>query len=138
MAKFMKEIPNDLIKELEKLNKDTHQMLGKMTNKGASIVKEAVISNLPNELRNSNFAKNVKVTRTYDTPSDNGVNTKVYISGYFTNKNGKSTPAPLVANLFEYGRSTSPFPKKPFFRKSFNKGKIEKAMLEVQKEFIDE
>ena len=50
----------------------------------------------------------------------------------------QSVPAPLVANVFEYGRSTSEFPKQPFMRKSFNKAAITKAMEAAQKKFIPE
>ena len=60
------------------------------------------------------------------------------ISGYFTNKDGKTTPAPLVANMFEYGSRSRKYPKKPFFRSSFNKSQIEKAMLKVQEKYIKE
>jgi hypothetical protein len=58
------------------------------------------------------------------------------IVGYFTNKDGDTTPAPLVANMFEYGSSSRKYPKQPFFRQSFNKGQIEKAMLRVQDKYI--
>ena len=61
-------------------------------------------------------------------------NTKVGFYGYFENDEGKKVPAPLVANVFEYGRSGLPFPKHPFLRKSFKKSEIEQAMLKVQKE----
>ena len=58
--------------------------------------------------------------------------------GYFTNEDGKQTPAPLVANMFEYGSKDRKYPKHPFFRKSFRKAQIEKAMLDVQKKYIKE
>jgi hypothetical protein len=74
----------------------------------------------------------IKTTKTYKTPSDGGINTKVIISGYFNNSKGVRTPAPLVANIFEYG--STKFTKKPFFRKSFKKKEIEEAMMKAQKE----
>ena len=74
---------------------------------------------------------NIGITRVYKTPSDGGINTKVRISGYFVNHNGVRTPAPLVANVFEYG--STKFQKKPFFRRSFRKKQIEKAMMDAQK-----
>lgn len=138
MADFVTELPNDLIKEFEKLDKNVPTMLKKMTRAGATVVRENVIRNLPGKLSKSDFANNIKLSRDYRTPSDGGYNTKVIISGYFINRNGKTTPAPLVANLFEYGRSTAPFPKQPFFRKSFRKSNVEKAMLDAQKEYINE
>ena len=70
----------------------------------------------------------------YKTPSDDGINTKVAFYGYFTDEDGRKKAAPLVANVFEYGRSGLPFPKHPFLRKSFRKSDIEQAMLKAQKE----
>ena len=57
-------------------------------------------------------------------------------SCYFINENGEKIPAPLVANVTEYGRSNSPYPKKPFLRRSFKKSEIEKAMQAVQDKYI--
>ena len=75
----------------------------------------------------------LKITKIYKTPSDGGINTKVGFYGYFINENGIETPAPLVANVFEYG--SSKFTKKPFFRRAFKKAQIEQAMLEAQKQY---
>lgn len=76
---------------------------------------------------------NLIITKVFKTPTDDGINCKVMFSGYFVNENGVRTPAPLVANVYEYGRSNAPFPKQPFLRKSFNKGQIEAAMLQAQR-----
>ena len=104
-----------------------------MTQAGAEVVYKNVISSLPEALKSSGFTKNVKLSRVYRTPSDDGINTKVMITGYFKNKEGKKTPAPLVANMFEYGSDKKNYPKQPFFRKSFKKSHIMKAMEEAQK-----
>jgi hypothetical protein len=63
---------------------------------------------------------------------------KVGFAGYFKNENGEAVPAPLVANVFEYGRSGEPFPKQPFIRKSFKKSAIQKAMEKEQKKYLPE
>lgn len=150
MARFKAELPNDIIKQFEGLEKNTHKMLGEMTRAGAEVALNQVKATAPH-----NLGKYAKLTRVYDTPSDGAVNTKVYFSGYlpftpprtkFIRGNGgrnnkiyttdKGIPADFLANVFEYGRSTSPFPKQPFFRRSFNKKKIEKAMLSVQEKYI--
>ena len=150
MARFKAELPNDIIKQVESLEKNTHKMLGEMTRAGAETVLSQVKATAPVGL-----GKYAKLTRTYDTPSDGAVNTKVYFSGYlpftpprtkFIRGNGgrnnriyttsKGIPVDFLANVFEYGRSTSPFPKKPFFRRAFNKGKITKAMQSVQDKYI--
>ena len=145
MAKFNLELPTELIKDIEKLNNNAEDIFGEMTRAGAAVVVKNLENNAPSNLR-----PYIKMTRTYKTPSDNGINTKAYISGYmpFSNPNreyfsraggngksystNKGVPADFIAQLYEYGRSTAPFPKKPFLRKSFKKDEIEKAMLKVQ------
>ena len=134
MARFDVELPNDLIKQFENLDKNTEEMMGRMTQAGAGVVKQNVLSNIPKSLRKSNIMKCLKTTRIYKTPSDDGINTKVAFYGYFKNKRGIETPAPLVANIFEHGTST--VQKQPFMRKSFKKTEIEKAMLTAQERYI--
>lgn len=136
MAKFNAELPNDIIKQIEGIEKNTEKMLAEMTEAGASIVLSNIKSNVPNSWYSSNIMKCLKVTRTYKTPSDDGVNTKVAFYGYFINRNNERIPAPLVANVTEYGRSNSPYPKRPFLRRSFKKAQIEKAMQSVQDKYI--
>lgn len=130
------ELPLDLMKEIEGLDKNTEKMLGEMTEAGAKVVYEAVKGNLPTSIATSNMVNCLQITKTFKTPSDDGINTKVAFYGYFLNQKGVLTPAPLVANVFEYG-STKVL-KQPFMRRSFSKAKITKAMLEVQKKYIKE
>ena len=111
-------------------------MLQDMTKAGAKVVLKNIKANVPNSFHGSNIMKCLKVTKSYETPSDDGINTKVAFYGYFENKQGKRVPAPLVCNVFEYGRSNRQ--KRPFLRKSFNNAEIEKAMLQVQKKYIEE
>lgn len=135
MASFKGELPTELIEMFTALELNTEGMLSDMVSAGAEVVKTNVTAKMPRE-----FAKvlnnNIKVSRVYKTPTDDGINRQVVIAGYFVNERGVVTPAPLVANLFEYGRSSSPYPKKPFFRASFNKAQIEKAMLEAQEKHM--
>ena len=105
-----------------------------MTKEAAQVVLNNVKANMPITLMKALNRSNVKLTRTYRTPSDDGINTKIVIAGYFTNEDGKKTPAPLVANMFEYGSSVRKYPVHPFFRKSFNKAQIENTMKKAQKE----
>jgi hypothetical protein len=95
-------------------------------------------SNAPAGMKSSPIMNCLCTTRPYEAPSDDSINVKVGFAGYFTNENGVKTPAPLVANIFEYGRSNEPFPKQPFMRKSFNKAAITKAMEAAQKRYIPE
>lgn len=127
------ELPIEVMKEFEKIYGETDDILAEMTKAGAEEVARRVSANLPPSLKKSkNFPKRPKVTRSYKTPSDEGINTKVGFYGYFINHLGKRTPVPLVANIFEHG--TSKVQKQPFFRKSFNKPAITKVMLAKQKE----
>lgn len=130
MARFEMQLPNDIIKELEYINNNADNIFGQMTKAGAEVVLQNVKTNIPKGLLESNIMQCLIITKIYKTPTDNGINTKVGFYGYFINEDGVETPAPLVANVFEYG--SSKFTKKPFFRKSFKKSQIEKAMLDAQ------
>ena len=134
MAKFNMELPDDVIKDFKKIYDNTDEIFGKMTEAGAKVAMSNIRANLPAGVRNSAMMGCLKMTKTYKTPSDDGINTKVGFYGYFINENGERVPAPLVANVFEYGRSNAPFPKQPFLRKSFAKGQIERAMIAAQKQ----
>lgn len=137
MAQFSVELPNDILRDIEKLDKDTQKMLEEMTEAGAKVVLSNIRSSVPASWYTSGIMKCLKITKPYKTPSDGGVNTKVAFYGYFINRNNEKIPAPLVANVTEYGRSNSPYPKKPFLRRSFKKAQIEKAMQDVQKKYIE-
>ena len=133
MAKFTFNIDESVLKDISYIDKQFENIFGGMTKAGAEVVYKNVISALPESLRSSGFSSHVKLSKVYRTPSDDGINTKVMITGYFKNKEGKKTPAPLVANMFEYGSSKRKYPKQPFFRKSFKRSQIMKSMEEAQK-----
>ena len=111
-------------------------MLEQMTEAGAQVVLSNIKSSVPSSWHSSNIMKCLKVTKSYKTPSDDGINTKVAFYGYFIDKSSRKKAAPLVANVTEYGRSNSPYPKKPFLRKSFKKAEITKAMQAIQDKYI--
>ena len=136
MARFESILPTDLIKQFETLELNTEKMVGEMVQAGAEVAEQNIISKMPRALYQGLGSDNIIVSRVYKTPSDDGINCQAMIVGYFTNKDGEKTPAPLVANMFEYGSSSRKYPKQPFFRQSFNKGQIEKAMLKVQEKYI--
>lgn len=133
MAKLVIDIDDSVLKDISYIDKQFDNIFGGMTKAGAEVVYKNVISALPESLRSSGFSSHVKLSKVYKTPSDDGINTKVMITGYFINKDGRKTPAPLVANMFEYGSDKRNYPKQPFFRKSFKKSQIMKAMEEAQK-----
>ena len=132
MASFSLELPKDIMDDFQKLYNSTDKIFGAMTQAGAEVALENVKANVPASFRSSKIMNCLMVTKTYKTPSDDGINNKVGFYGYFENEDGKITPAPLVANVFEYG--STKFQKQPFFRKSFRKEQIEKAMLKAQKD----
>lgn len=136
MASFEEQLPTELMEQFEFLDKNTETMLKEMTREGAKKVLANVKSNVPQSFRKSGIMRCLKLTRSYKTPSDDGINTKVAFYGYFNNEDGKRTPAPLVCNLFEYGRSNSPYPRHPFMRRSFVSSEIESAMRKVQDKYL--
>lgn len=133
MAKFQLELPTDVMRDVQKIHDNSEKIFGEMTKAGAKVVLSNMKAGVPKSFQSSNIMKCLKMTRTYKTPSDDGINTKVGFYGYFQNKKGQSVPAELVCNVFEYGRSNKPFKKHPFVRKAFKKGEIESAMLKAQK-----
>jgi hypothetical protein len=151
MAKFQMEIPDDLIKEFQRLNKGTDAMLGELTRAGAEAVAINVRENAPQKIK-----PYVKTSVTYKTPTDGGINTKVYISGYipfsnpnrkyFSRKGGngsvystdKGVPADFLAKVYEYGRSNAPFPKHQFWRRSWKTRIVELAMEKKARQMFKE
>lgn len=133
MAKFLMQLPTEILKDIEYINGNSDKIFGEMTQAGAKVTLGNINSSIPKSFVDSDIMNCLKITRVYKTPTDDGINTKVGFFGYFTNKNSIKTPAPLVANVFEYG--SSKFTKQPFFRRAFKKAQIEKAMLEAQKRF---
>ena len=134
MAKFELQLPSEIMQDFQRIHDNADKIFGEMTKAGAEVVEKNIIANVPQSIRKSKMMNCLRVTKTYKTPSDDGINTKVGFFGYFQNEDGKTVPAPLVANVFEYGRSNSPFPKQPFMRKSFKKSEIEQAMLKAQRD----
>ena len=133
MARFDAVLPDKVMKEFREVYDNTEEIFGEMVKAGAEVAEKNVLANLPDGIRNSPMMNNLIITKVFKTPTDDCINCKVMFSGYFENEHGVKTPAPLVANVFEYGRSNAPFPKQPFLRKSFNKAQIEAAMMQAQK-----
>ena len=83
---FKLELPTEIMKDIQKIYDNTDEILGEMTRAGAAVVEANMRSNAPQVLKDY-----VKVTRTYRTPSDGGINTKVIVKGYipFSDPNRK-------------------------------------------------
>lgn len=138
MASYRAELPRDLISQFQNLEANSPEMLGEMVKAGANVALSNIKAKMPQTLREGLTDNNIGLTRVYRTPSDDGINCEAMIFGYFKNRNGVETPAPLVANMFEYGSSKRNYPRQPFFRSSFNKSQITAAMLRVQEKYIKE
>ena len=127
MAKFQSELPYELMKVFEDLEKDCGKMFGEMCNAGAGVVYGNVRSNMHKAFKSTkSLEKGLKRTKVYETPSDDGINVHVGFYGYTED----GVPIPLIAQAREYGTSRGEA-KKPFFRKSFKKKDIEQAMQKV-------
>lgn len=135
MAGFTAELPNELIKNFAEASDNAEKMLGEMTRAGAEVVYGNVKSNMKSSFKTTtSLEKGLKITKTYKTKSDDGINTKVGFYGY----NDEGTPIPLIALAREYGTSRGE-KKKPFFRKAFRQeAQISSAMLNAQKRYIDD
>ena len=133
MAGFNVELPSGLISDLNKIVDNSEKMFGEMTRAGAEIVYKSVKSNMKGSFKTTrSLDKGLKITKTYRTLSDDGINTKVGFYGYTDD----GTPIPLIAMAREYGTSRGER-KKPFFRKAFKQeSAIRNAMMEVQKRYI--
>ena len=70
MAKFQMELPNQVIKDIQKIYDNSEEIFGEMTRAGADVVNHNIIANVPESIRNSEMMKCLKVTKTYKTPSD--------------------------------------------------------------------
>lgn len=140
MAKFNGELPHDLIKVFEDLETDAPIMMGEMCKAGAQVVYDRVVSNIRKVFkRPDTLLKGLKITKIYETPSDDGINVHVGFYGYdkesISEKYPQGKPIPLIALAREYGTKSGER-KRPFFRKSFKKKEIEEAMLRVQEKYI--
>lgn len=141
MARFKAELPADLMKVFEDLETNAPIMMGEMCQAGASVVYKKVVANLGKAFkRTDTLLKGLKITKVYQTPSDDGINVHIGFYGYDkdstpTARHPNGTPIPLIAMAREYGTSSGEA-KKPFFRKSFSKKEIEQAMQEVQDRYI--
>lgn len=133
MAKLEVKIDTKLLNDLEKLDNGLYHIANQMVLAGAEKLYRNVVANLPPQLEKSNFRRCVIRSKAYKTPSNGRVNCKVFIiDGYFTNHLGERTTAPLVANLFEYGRHDGKYPRRPFFHRSIKKNEIIDAMYQAQ------
>ena len=141
MARFNAEVGNELLKGLEKMDKNASIVFGEMVDRGADVVLRNIRSNMRASFKSTrSLEAGLGKTRVYKTPSDDGVAVKVGFRGYSatrkTKKFNSGVPIPLIAIAREKGTKRGEA-KKPFFRKSFNKGAIEAEMKKVEPKLFE-
>lgn len=148
MAIMKVDLPNDLIKQLETLEKKSEETFGKMTKAGAEVAYKNIKKNMQSSFKNPRkMEEGLKITRTYRSPKKDTIGNFVGFYGYipfsdpkrkyFSRKgaNGKiyktdkGVPRDFLAQLAEYGKSDKR--KKPFIKKSLKKKEIGDKMQEV-------
>lgn len=141
MARFKAELPAELMQVFEDMETNAPIMMGEMCQAGATVVYKKVVANIGKAFKKPDkLLKGLKVTKVYQTTSDDGINVHIGFYGYDkdskpTKRHPNGTPIPLIAMAREYGTSSGEA-KRPFFRKSFSKKEIEQAMQEVQDRYI--
>lgn len=136
MARFDAEIPAELMQGLDNLEKSAPVVFGEMVTAGADTVLRNIRSNMRASFKTTrSLEAGLGKTRVYKTPSDDGVAVKVGFRGYSpthkTKKFNSGVPIPLIVIAREKGTKRGEA-RKPFFRKSFNKGAIEAEMKKVE------
>ena len=130
MAKYEMKLPDEIMKDIEKINKDAPQMFEKMTHAGAEVAYKNILRNMKSSFKSTSMLEqHLKITKPYRTYQGHNVNSKVAFYGY--NKEG--VPVPLIVIAREFGTSRGEA-KKPFVRRSFKKNEIEAVMRKIQKE----
>ena len=157
MARLKLELPTDLIKQFETLEKKSDEIMGKATKAGAEVVYKNIKNNMGSVFKSSTKSKmeaGLKITRTYKSPKKETIGNFVGFYGYipfskpnqvFRRKgaNGtyyettKGVPIDFLANLYEYGSNEKKITGSRFIKKAQKPKEIEKAMQEVIDEETD-
>ena len=148
MARCKMTLPDATIKNIEKLAASSENVLGEALKAGAKTVVANVKKNINfSRSANAKMLQGLRVSVPYFTPTDRGLNIKIYFSGYMTfsgnrtefSRGGyvtkKGVPRPFVAQVREFGKHAR-MPSRPFFRKSFNGSQIRNAMLKARREAL--
>lgn len=120
IAKYVKTVPDDVLRDLQELDETSESIFKAMVSAGAADALQRVYARLPKGIYNSRMRKNLMITKAYWTPSDEGYNCRVAFYGYFRNRDKRLYPAPLVANMFEYGSKRGrKYPRQSFMVQAF-------------------
>lgn len=152
MARLKLELPSELIKQFDELEKSSDETFGKMSTAGAKVVYKNIKNNMNTVFSGDTKSKmeaGLKITRTYKSPKKETIGNFVGFYGYipfsdpkrkvFRRKGGngdyyetdKGVPREFLANLYEYGSNGKGISASRFIKKSQKKSEIEQAMQEV-------
>ena len=108
MAKFQAELPNDLIKVFDELETDAEIMMGEMCKAGATVVYNKVVSGLGRAFKSTDsLLKGLKITKVYETPSDEGINVHVGFYGRNDYVNVRLNRRIYRQNIYQYEQFTT-------------------------------
>ena len=145
------ELPTEIIKQFESLEKASEETFGKMTKAGVEVGLKNIKKNMGSVFSGSTRAKmeaGLKITKTYKT-GDGTIGNFVGFYGYipfsdpnrkvFRRKGGngdyyetdKGVPREFLANLYEYGSNEKGISGSGFIKKSQKRKEIEQAMQDV-------
>lgn len=136
MARFQADIDNGILQSMERMERGSEAVMGEMVNAGADTVLRNIRANMRSSFKSTrSLEQGLGKTRTYKTPSTDGIAVKVGFRGYSPTRKTKrfnsGVPIPLIAIAREKGTKRGEA-KKPFFRKSFNKSAITASMKQVE------
>lgn len=145
------ELPTEIIKQFESLEKSSEKTLGEMTKAGAKVGLKSIRNNMSSVFSGPTKSKmeaGLLVTKTYKT-GDGTIGNFVGFYGYipFSNPNrkvfrrkggngdyyetDKGVPRDFLAQLYEYGSDAKGISATRFIKKSQKRKEIERAMQDV-------
>ncbi len=135
-------LPEETLLKLSRLGKNIDRISAAMLEEGAAVLQEQAEKNLSEVVGSGTKYKSrstgglqqlVKLSKVYKI-SNGDSHIKVGVWGYYY-PNGKETPAPLVANVLEHGRSD--MAAKPWLKPAISKAR-KACIAAMQKRFDNE
>lgn len=88
MARYEMKLPDEIMKDVEKIHKDAPQMFEKMTHAGAEVAYKNILRNMKSSFKDTSMLEqHLKITKPYRTYQGHNVNTKVAFYGYYRKNN---------------------------------------------------
>ena len=88
MARYEMKLPDEIMKDIEKIHKDAPVLFERMTQAGAEVAYNNILRNMKGSFKDtSELEKHLKITKPYRTHQGHNVNTKVAFYGYYRKNN---------------------------------------------------